>query len=381
MSILKRKIINNNNYVVSSRSKNKSNLPVDLTSEEIVFDFPDKDDTPSNIDIQIAKGESTLPFVDSSIDLLSLEKNIKKTNLRNDGTIDVVGLRGIGSGTSTHNFNNNKDNNNYNIGYKYNGNDGNDDLEFDNEYSRKEYLECCDCSECNCNCHAWSLKKRHISDLKIKAEDIVRYLFDYTLFKVPNNFERCGFLYIYLLSEGILDLSCIISKESCNVVGPFTKPNPHNKRQKNIERVSELDSVNTYVDRNKNGELHFTMPSNVIDPINVTDIRMLFRNIILTENTSEWLQIKTALQFPSILLYIKLQGSHVEINADRTWEFFLADLRNLSESLGHKLAKIIAWFRKVYFNIPVPDFTKLQKDFEMQMTQKKLNTSRIYDNK
>jgi hypothetical protein len=97
-------------------------------------------------------------------------------------------------------------------------------------------------------------------------------------------------------------------------------------------------------------------------PITRHDVRDLMQSIRLSGEEDDWLDLKVQLCLPSILLYFKLQGSATRVpNVDYTVEISIRELQllNSRETLGHKLATILAYVRRRFFNNPVPNMDKL----------------------
>lgn len=103
--------------------------------------------------------------------------------------------------------------------------------------------------------------------------------------------------------------------------------------------------------------------SKLVPPINSYDVRDLLQNIKLTGGEDEWLDLKVQLCLPSILFFVKLKGSPTKIpNADYTVLVDMKQMQVLSgeESLGEKLARILAILRKRFMSVEIPNFESLQ---------------------
>lgn len=115
-----------------------------------------------------------------------------------------------------------------------------------------------------------------------------------------------------------------------------------------------------------------------INPINRRDVRSYMQIVKLSGNPDEdWLDLKIQLCLPSIIIFVKLQGSATQLpSADFTIDINIRELQLLGsgggnggsgsasgvgeETLGHKVAMLLAYVRRRYFNVPIPDFEQVQ---------------------
>lgn len=228
----------------------------------------------------------------------------------------------------------------------------------------------------------------------------VRYLFDSQLFNVPNNEKQCGFLLTYLHHERIFDVSYVVTVGTDNRLlrgawsgggggfadkkrsssrwngfgfdeGATQKIHEERRCAKLYERLRSAagargeegsgSSNRAYVPMFNASEAALRGPQN---PVNRRDVRSLMQMVRLSGNPDEdWLDLKIQLCLPSIILYVKLQGSVTQVpNADFTVEVNMRELQLLGseETLGQKLAGLLAHVRRRYFNVPVPDFERVQ---------------------
>lgn len=236
----------------------------------------------------------------------------------------------------------------------------------------------------------------------------VRYLLDAQLFNVPANHKKFKFLLTYLHHERIFDVTFVASLQNnklkrSNLTKWWTPVEQRenmrwNKRRQHGASENEHENqCNSIFDKYCGGsgpagglvadmsngtydrELHevqeqtmFATSSHnggsfstakMVPPINAYDVRDLLQNVKLTGGQDEWLDLKIQLCLPSVLFFVKLKGSPTKIpNADYTVLVDMKQMHVLSgeESLGEKLAKILAILRKRYMGVEIPNFESLQ---------------------
>lgn len=219
---------------------------------------------------------------------------------------------------------------------------------------------CCLCASCDCHCHSSKVENN---------QDFVRYLFDYDIFSMPQNFSRFGYLISYLKHEGILYNCCVVTTETCSLRGPYAFPGVSKKKRiTGTEQYDEQEAINTKIIRSQvGGNLQFPRPINLIEPLlETTDVRMMMRNYVLKNNATDWRDLRYGLQMPTFLIYVKLNSSTNHLpSADFTALFDLRHLRVVGSdiSLGRRLAELVAGIREKYFGISLPDFSKIEQEF------------------
>lgn len=229
---------------------------------------------------------------------------------------------------------------------------------------------CCLCGTCICLCH--------VEANACSNENFVRYLYDYDLFSVPRNFQNCGYLVAYLRDEGIFSNCVIVSAETSSLRGPYSRLIGTRSRHSNVER-----SVFSDIRRSRaTGSLSFRSNSNVIESVNDFDVRKLFRNLMLKNSRRDWLDLKYALQMPSIVVFFKAHGTKIYVpNADIVYDFDLRKLQILSDrkSIGRRLAELTAGFRREFFDVDLPNFDKVEEKFRAMLLDRSLLNMELND--
>lgn len=231
---------------------------------------------------------------------------------------------------------------------------------------------CCFCSACNCHCHTAGTANNQFNN-----ENFVRYLFDYDIFSIAHNFSRCGYLIAYLQHEGLIGNACVIVKGSHSLHGAYAHPVVSKAASENTPYHKKSAGVRVDISRTKtSGNLQFKRPTNLIEPLlDVPDVRLLMRNYILSDPSRDWLDLRYALQMPTFLIYVKLDGSANHLaNADLTAMFDLRQLRVIESgiSVGRRLAELVAGIREKYFGVPLPDFDVIEQAFSHMLLDRSL---------
>ncbi|KAK2574874.1 hypothetical protein KPH14_013139, partial [Odynerus spinipes] len=231
------------------------------------------------------------------------------------------------------------------------------------------YGLCCLCGTCLCTCH--------IESGAFNNENFVRYLYDYDLFSVPRNYQNCGYLVAYLKNEGILVNSVVVASDTNSLRGPFTTL-LGSRSSRATDRAIRSDIRRS----RSNASLSFRRTANVIEPVNDFDVRKLFRNLILKNTRRDWLDLKYALQMPSIVVFFKSHGTKTYVpNADIVYDFDLRKLQILSDkkTIGRRLAELTAGFRREFFDVSLPNFDKVDERFRAMLLDRNLLDMELRD--
>lgn len=231
------------------------------------------------------------------------------------------------------------------------------------------YGLCCLCGTCLCTCH--------IEAGAFSNENFVRYLYDYDLFSVPRNYQNCGYLVAYLKNEGILVNSVVVASDTSSLRGPFTTLLGA-RSSRSSDRVIRSDIRRS----RSNASLSFRRTANIIEPVNDFDVRKLFRNLVLKNTRRDWLDLKYALQMPSIVVFFKSHGTKTYVpNADIVYDFDLRKLQILSDkkTIGRRLAELTAGFRREFFDVSLPNFDKVDERFRAMLLDRNLLDMELRD--
>lgn len=229
-----------------------------------------------------------------------------------------------------------------------------DDLE-ENEHDRSSRNEqrsgdqCCPCFGCACSCHASDLC---VSEIERPIDSFVVYLFDYGLFSVPKNSSKFDVLLDYLHEEGLYDRSYVVS---------VSTDQQKSGMENNLCRSSRDSSLLRY------------KPS-VVESLEDTrnDVRKKFRGIVVQNSGYNWFAVRAALNFPSIIIYVRLSCSRNDIPADHTIVVDPSNPQFVSSpgSYGYKIARILAHTRFKFFGVDNFDFSEILESNNMRMLQK-----------
>lgn len=228
-----------------------------------------------------------------------------------------------------------------------------DDLE-ENEQARPSRSErdsdqCCPCFGCPCSCHASDLC---VSEVERPIDSFVVYLFDYGLFSVPKNSSKFDVLLDYLHEEGLYDRSYVVSVST-------------DQQKAGMENGLSRSSRDTSLLRYK--------PS-VVESLEDTrnDVRKKFRGIVVQNSGYNWFAVRAALNFPSIIIYVRLSCSRNDVPADHTIVVDPANPQFVSSpgSYGFKIARILAHTRFKFFGVDNFDFSEILESNNMRMLQK-----------
>lgn len=221
-----------------------------------------------------------------------------------------------------------------------------------------------------------------------KSSTFVRYLFDGQLFNVPNNYQQYSYLITYLKHERIFGESYLVTvrdskptrslrrhaADEDNPFGPkrkrfYAEDEPQDetrsRRWQNCRDDSERCNMmlnRAAVATTGDDEAFRFSGYPIRQPADQIDVRDLMTSVELSGGPTEWLDLKLTLRLPSIIVYLKLQGSNTLMpNADYTCRVTMQNLQALQgpRTIGEKLAMVLASIRKKFFNEPLPDFKRL----------------------
>lgn len=220
--------------------------------------------------------------------------------------------------------------------------------------------ECCSCPECLCSCHV----RLGVDEPLLPIDSYVVYFFDYELFSVPRNMYSFEILVEYLRRERIFDRSYVVSVSSDTQRDGYAMIVPGSGRS----------NTESQIERSEFSSNLFRYRPSVVESLDDTrsDIRQLFRGLIVQGSKHDWYTVRASLNFPSLIVYVKMTHSRNDIQANHTIFVDMSHRSFISTpgSVGLKIARILAYERAKYFNVPHFDFRSLVEQTNLRDIQR-----------
>lgn len=251
-----------------------------------------------------------------------------------------------------------------------------------NDKRDNDDTRCCVCYGCACSCHVLDEHALIAPDVERPIDSYVVYLFDYELFTVPQNYNKFEILFDYLNEEGIFDRSYVVSVTTDTRRDDYSYyvrgDNDRGVDGNGSNKGSGIGSKNTIESKLERSEVDVNVlryrPS-IVESIDETrnDIRQRFRGLIVQGSRYDWFTVKSVLNYPSFLLYVRVLNSKNNLSfvdhtivVDPSHKTFISS----PGTQGLKVARILAHTRTKYFGIEHFNFTHLLEQANLRIIQR-----------